>query len=182
MLYEQGRVCLTWLLSQKRWEFTPKIWWKRAKILYNILKFSTMGPGYGRLGKLNKKCRKTVGEKVGKQTVWCWDLMDRWLLSSWHQSGGLLHHPTQHCSTQPLSSTKMYALVSARMLHGMVWLCPGGLLPKLYGMVGLAASWWFIAKMVPPSLTPILGHGHPLHPQVAPGIIETRGGFSFMYW
>ena len=50
----------------------------------------------------------------------------------------------------------------------------------IVGYGGLAASRWFIAKMVPPPLTPILGHGHPLHtPQVATGIIETHGGFCF---
>ena len=34
----------------------------------------------------------------------------------------------------------------------------------IVGYGGLAASRWFIAKMVSPPLTPILGHGHPLHP------------------
>ena len=89
--------------------------------------------------------------------------------------------PTLHCLLSQ-SNTIIYSL------HGMVWYA---CIPVVYyqngmlwcsmncGMVALAGSWWFIAKMVPPPLTPILGHGHPLHPQVAPGIIETRGGLHF---
>ena len=142
------------------------------------MKYSKMVAGYCPLPKLNKNCTKTVGvsESGEADRVWCWDLTDRWLPSSWHQTRGLLQPTLLNRCLLCWKHNDIPSLVLVWELHGMdvsrwfitkmVW----------YSMVVLAASRWFIAKMVPPSLTPILGHGHPLHPQVAPGIIETRGG------
>ena len=104
--------------------------------------------------------------------------MDRWLPSSWHQTRGLLQPTLLNRCLLCWKHNNLLSLVSVWELHGMVWMYPGGLLPKWVGIV-----WWcwlhpggLLLKWFPPSLTPILGHGHPLHPQVAPGIIETRGG------
>ena len=45
----------------------------------------------------------------------------------------------------------------------------------VYDMVELAASRWFITKMVPPPLTPILGQGHPHYITGSPTLMIQLG-------
>ena len=139
-----------------------------------MLKYSKMVAGYCPLPKLNKNCTKTVGVsesgEADRQTGF--DVETRWTVGFQAVGTRLVVYCSQHCSTLVCfaGSTMIYFLVLVWELHGMVWMYPGGLLPKWFGIV-----WWcwlhpggLLLKWFPPSLTPILGHGHPLHPPGRP--------------